>query len=90
MHGMAGSAALIVVTASDIASPWWGLAYVLLFGLGSVAGMALLSAIIAVPLSWTAHSLTTANRALQLAIGLVTIGVGAHVMFETAGSFIGA
>ena len=90
MHGMAGSAALVVLTASNIDSPWWGLAYVLLFGLGSVVGMALLSAVIAVPLTWTARSLTTANRMLQLAIGLATVGVGAHVIYGTAGSVLGA
>lgn len=90
MHGMAGSAALVVLAASSIDSPWAGLAYVLLFGLGSVVGMALLSAAIAVPLTWTATSLTLANRALQAFIGLVTIGVGAHVIYETAGAFLGA
>ena len=44
MHGMAGSAALVVLAASSIDDPWSGLAYVLLFGLGSVVGMAALSA----------------------------------------------
>lgn len=90
MHGMAGSAALVVLTASSITDPWGGLAYVLLFGLGSIAGMALLSAAIAVPLTWTATSLTRANHAIQAAIGIATIGVGAHVIYETIGSFIGA
>lgn len=90
MHGMAGSAALVVVTASSITDPWSGLAYVLVFGLGSVAGMGALSAIIAVPLAWTAGSLTAANRTLQAVIGIVTIGVGAHVIYETAGSLLGA
>jgi len=90
IHGMAGSAALVVLTASSIESPWAGIAYVLLFGLGSVIGMAALSAVIAVPLTWTAKSLTLANRGLQAFIGLVTVGVGAHVIFETSGAIIGA
>ncbi len=89
MHGMAGSAALVVLAASSIESPWMGIAYVLLFGLGSVVGMAALSAIIAVPLTWTANSLTLANRALQGFIGLATIAVGAHVIWETYGSVLG-
>ena len=90
MHGMAGSAALVVLTASTIESPAWGLAYVLLFGLGSVAGMALLSAAIAVPLSWTARSLTTANRMLQLIIGVFTVGIGVRIIYETASALLGA
>ncbi len=90
VHGMAGSAALVVLAASSIESPAAGLAYVALFGLGSVIGMAALSAVIAVPLTWTAGSLTLANRALQLCIGLATIGVGLHVIYETWGAAFGA
>lgn len=90
MHGMAGSAALVVLAASSIETPAAGLAYVLLFGLGSILGMAALSAIIAVPLTWTAASLTVANRALQGCIGAVTIGVGLHVIHETAGALFRA
>ena len=55
VHGMAGSAALIVLTASAFESPWWGLAYVLTFGLGTTAGMGVLSAIIAAPITLTAR-----------------------------------
>ncbi len=88
MHGMAGSAALVVLTASSIDSPWWGIAYVLTFGLGSVAGMTILSAIIAVPLSWTARSLTIGNTVLQLLIGVVTTGIGAAVVYSTSGSLL--
>ncbi len=90
MHGMAGSAALVVLAASSIEDPLAGLGYVLLFGLGSVVGMAALSAVIAVPLTWTANSLTVANRVLQGSIGALTIIIGLHVIYETYGSFIGA
>jgi ABC-type nickel/cobalt efflux system permease component RcnA len=89
MHGMAGSAALVVLAASSISSPWWGLLYVLLFGLGSVVGMALLSAVIALPLSWTARSLTIGNRALQAAIGIVTIAIGVSIVGATGASLFG-
>jgi hypothetical protein len=65
MHGLAGSAALVVVAATALRSPLEGLTYVILFGLGSVAGMALLSAAVAVPLSLSARLLTWANRGLQ-------------------------
>jgi ABC-type nickel/cobalt efflux system permease component RcnA len=89
MHGMAGSAALVVMAAASISSPWWGLLYVLLFGLGSVVGMALLSAVIALPLSWTARSLTIGNHALQVAIGLVTIAIGVSIIGATGASLLG-
>jgi len=83
VHGMAGSAALVVLTAATFDSPWWGLAYILTFGIGTAAGMALLSAIIAAPITLTARSLTFANRALQLVIGVFTCAVGIRILLET-------
>lgn len=75
-HGAAGSAALTVYVASSLDSPLAGILYVGVFGLGSILGMALLSAAIAVPLKITARRLTWANRALQTVIGLASIAVG--------------
>jgi ABC-type nickel/cobalt efflux system permease component RcnA len=89
MHGMAGSAALVVLAATNITSAPAALLYVLLFGVGSIVGMALLSAVIAVPLTWTARSLTAANRVLQAVIGAITIGVGAHVIYEKYAAALG-
>jgi len=83
-HGMAGSAALVVLAASAVGSPALGIAYVAVFGFGSVAGMAALSAVIAVPLARAAATLTWTGRALQGAIGLATLLLGMVVMFETA------
>src|SRR3954447_14572260 len=51
MHGMAGSAALLLLAATQAASPAAGLFYVLLFGIGSMIGMGVLSLVIAVPLA---------------------------------------
>jgi high-affinity nickel permease len=76
MHGMAGSAALLVLAVSQAASPATAVAYVLLFGIGSMLGMGALSAVIAVPLAVSARWLTWANRGLQGAVGVVTIAVG--------------
>jgi ABC-type nickel/cobalt efflux system permease component RcnA len=84
VHGTAGSAALVVLTAATLESPWWGVAYILTFGLGTAAGMALLSAIIAAPITLTARSLTFANRTLQIVIGILTCVVGARILVETS------
>jgi high-affinity nickel permease len=82
MHGMAGSAALLVLAATQVASPAAGLIYVLLFGIGSMIGMGLLSLVIAVPLAFSARFLTVANRALQGAVGCVTIAIGIVTLTE--------
>ncbi|MFZ5791155.1 MAG: urease accessory protein [Pseudomonadota bacterium] len=82
MHGMAGSAALLVLAVSQTADPAVGLAYVLVFGLGSMIGMGALSAVIAVPLVLSARMLTWANDSLQAAVGAVTIGIGAVTIYK--------
>ncbi|PAY04049.1 MULTISPECIES: urease accessory protein [Bradyrhizobium] len=84
MHGMAGSAALLVLTVSQAPSPAIGLGYVALFGVGSMIGMGVLSSVIAVPLAASARWLTWANRGLQLAVGAVTIAIGVHSIVANA------
>ena len=76
MHGMAGSAALLVLVVSQVADPLQGVTYVVLFGLGSMIGMGALSSIIAVPLIASARLLTGINHSLQVAVGLLTVGIG--------------
>ena len=83
VHGMAGSAALLVIAVSQVASPVYGLLYLVLFGVGSIIGMGVLSVVIAVPLAVSARSLTWANRALQVVVGIVTVGIGANTIYET-------
>ena len=83
MHGMAGSAALLVLAISQVSSPAVGLGYVALFGIGSMIGMGALSAVIAVPIVVSARSLTLANSGLQGAVGIVTVAIGARMIVET-------
>ncbi len=83
MHGLAGSAALLVLAVSQASSVAVGLGYVALFGIGSMFGMAVLSAVIAVPLALSARWLTWANSGLQGAVGLITIAIGARTIVAT-------
>lgn len=80
VHGLAGSSALVLLTLEQIKSPWLGLAYVLLFWLGSVIGMGLLSAIVAVPMRFSAQRLTKWYRMVNVAVALCSIGLGLHVV----------
>src|ERR1700731_1630562 len=83
MHGMAGSAALLVLAVSQASSPAVGLGYVALFGIGSMVGMGALSTLIAVPLAVSARWLTWANSGLQGAVGLITIAIGITTIHAT-------
>jgi hypothetical protein len=83
MHGMAGSAALLVLTVSQAPSAVAGLGYIALFGVGSMIGMGLLSTVIAVPIAISARFLTLANQTLQGAVGLVTTAIGLNTIVAT-------
>jgi len=87
MHGMAGSAAVILLALETVESPVQGVIYILVFGLGSMLGMALLSVAISIPMHLSASRLTWAHNSLQLMIGLVTMGMGGFVLYENGGSF---
>ena len=88
MHGLAGSAALVVLASTAVATPLWSVTYIAVFGLGSIAGMVVLSAIIAVPISFTAKSLTWVNHGLQLVIGLCTVAIGAMISQGSGAVFL--
>ena len=49
VHGLAGSGALVLAVLSAIAQPAWAVAYILLFGLGSVLGMLVAVSLMRVP-----------------------------------------
>ena len=87
MHGMAGSAALIILTLQTTLSVMDGFLYIVMFGIGSIAGMAALSLVIALPLRYASSSLTWLHNGLKGCIGLMTIILGLMVMYSTGTSF---
>ncbi len=89
MHGLAGSAALVALTGSTASSLKLGILFFVLFGAGSIAGMAALSAVIAIPLSATARSLTWANRALQAGAGMAAVSIGVWIVARTSAALAG-
>jgi ABC-type nickel/cobalt efflux system permease component RcnA len=88
MHGAAGSAALLLLALSSVRSVSLGIAYILLFGLGSIVGMAALSAVIAVPLGYSARALTWAQRALQAAVGVATVLIGGFIVYDAGIGYV--
>jgi hypothetical protein len=80
MHGLAGSAALVVWALRTTDSVGLGLLYMALFGLGSVIGMALLSATIAMPFNYSGRHQLRLQLSLQGIAGLTNLGLGAYVI----------
>lgn len=83
VHGLAGSAALLLLTLSTLSSVGLGLLYIAVFGLGSILGMAVLSAVIALPLNRPERGLAGWHNGLEVAIGVSTLLIGAWVLAQT-------
>ncbi len=82
MHGMAGSAALILLSLQAVQSLQMGLIYVVLFGAGSIAGMALLSVVIAIPLRWSAGRFEPLHDTIVGGVGAFTCALGAVIVYR--------
>jgi len=83
MHGLAGSAALLLLAVSQQVSTAEALGYVLVFGVGSIIGMGILSAAIAWPLMASARKGNSSFKRFNLAIGGGTAAIGAVVMVHS-------
>jgi hypothetical protein len=83
MHGMAGSAALILLGLEAMRSPLWAFAYIGVFGVGSIFGMLLLSSAIAVPLRLSSRHLGSAHTVLSAMVGLATLLLGCFIVFSS-------
>jgi cytochrome c biogenesis protein CcdA len=80
LHGMAGSAALVVLASAAAGSFWRGIAYIAAFGLGSVISMGALSVAISLPLTFSAHRLRRLYRFVEIPIALGTMAIGAMML----------
>ncbi len=84
VHGLAGSAVLIVLTAAASNTHMQGMAYAALFGVGSILGMTALSIIIAVPMKVWGRKLSVVHNRFTAVIGITTIAVGGNLLVSTA------
>jgi high-affinity nickel permease len=90
VHGLAGSAFVAMLVLTTIQSAAVGIAYLVVFGIGTVAGMTLVTAAIAVPTLYAAARVTGAQRYVQFAAGVASVCVGlllAHRVGVTDGLF---
>lgn len=79
VHGMAGSAAFTLLALPLIASPMLAAGYLALFGLGTIAGMVVVTLAIALPSLYAAHRLEGARHALRYAAGFASIAFGLYL-----------
>ncbi len=82
IHGLAGSAALMLLVLSTIQKPLVGLVYIAIFGIGSIGGMMIMSALVSLPLYLTATRFTRVNLAIRGLAGIFSLGFGLFMIYE--------
>ena len=82
VHGLAGSAAVALLVLTTIHRPSWAIGYLLIFGLGTIAGMMLITAAIALPFAYTMRRFVQLNRGLAIASGLLSVGFGFFLCYQ--------
>ena len=86
VHGLAGSAALMLLALATIPSPRAALLYVLVFGVGSTGGMLVLSGVIGLPFAVAAGWSRSAQRAVQALAGTASLVFGIIMTWRLAGA----
>ncbi len=82
VHGLAGSAALMLLILPTIPTPAVALLYIFVFGLGSVGGMMAMSFLIGLPLHFTVNRFEFLNKGIRLCAGIFSLGLGAFIVYE--------
>lgn len=82
VHGLAGSAALMLLVLAAIPSPALGLIYIAIFGCGSVVGMGLVSLLMGLFFSLAADRLRDLERGIRLTIGSLSTAFGVWMVVE--------
>ena len=82
VHGLAGSAAVALLVLTTIRDPRWSVMYLVVFGLGTIAGMMLITAAIAWPFARAGARMDGLNRGLRVASGLVSLLFGVFLAYK--------
>ena len=81
VHGLSGSAAVALLVVPIIPNPRWSVAYLLVFGVGTIFGMMIITFAIA----FAFHIVGTGQkffRGVSVASGLLSLGFGLFVAYH--------
>jgi ABC-type nickel/cobalt efflux system permease component RcnA len=82
VHGLAGSAAVALLVLTTIRNPKWAIAYLLVFGIGTIAGMMLITGAMVLPFAYADKRFSRLNRGLRVASGLISVAFGLFLIYE--------
>jgi len=81
IHGLAGSGVLLVVIAGTLSSIQDILSFILIFGVGSVIGMTVISSLIGIPFALSNKALSL-EKTLRYVVGSVSFLIGISIIYE--------
>lgn len=84
VHGLAGSAALLLIVLSSARSVSEGLLYIVVFGVGSILGMVLVGMVVSLPVLWSLNLGRPVFLAVQGLACVGSIAIGLMMMFQIA------
>lgn len=82
VHGLAGSAAVALLVLTTVHSPRWALAYLFLFGVGTIAGMMVITIAMASALQYAGSRSQWINERLSFATGLISMAFGLFIVYQ--------
>lgn len=82
VHGLAGSAAVTFMILAAIKDPFWAFTYLTVFGAGTVFGMMLVTAVVAMPFALSGARFPRCGRGLQAVLAVLSVALGTYMIFQ--------
>lgn len=82
VHGLAGSAAVALLVLATVREPLWACAYLLVFGLGTLLGMMLITTGVAAPLGLVSQRWGAFPHIARVASGALSVVFGAWLIYQ--------
>ncbi len=92
VHGLAGSAAVALLVLASIRDPLWAVVYLLVLGIGTIAGMILITVAISLPVVYAGKVSSRLGWGLRISCGLISLGFGLFLAYQIgfAGGLFGS
>lgn len=82
VHGLAGSAAVALLVLTTVRDPRWGIGYIALFGVGTIAGMTLITGVLALPFAYARARTSGIHHAFGAVASLLSVGFGLFLAYD--------
>ncbi|HEY4358528.1 MAG TPA: high-affinity nickel-transport family protein [Acidobacteriaceae bacterium] len=82
VHGLAGSAAVALLVLTTLHNSRWAIAYLLIFGVGTIAGMMVITIAMASALHFAGSRSAWIHRRLSVATGILSVTFGLFIVYQ--------